>query len=372
MYRGCSLLLLLTVVMLHGAPSLADDASAPDLVIATQLTITAIAVQGTNLVFTAVIPSNLNQIVLETHSSFDGTWEEAEQINVGDGANQVVFTIPKPATPTAFFRLKAVQNSQNTPLISSELQYVAMPSLGSSTADNGDAIFHFQASVDGSDKIVITREGALWNHVNWNWPPQPVTINGNQWNPKDKNYLTTVGNIFFLPEQFSLDNVDLEKIQGRDVIALERADNALILFLDDTQSGADTYDFKIHFHPVVQKKSSVTPSTVATLKLAGRIDGSDCIKFTATEATWEHRLYSYPSNVTLDGVAWNPQMESVRKNEGTNQFLPSGIDFSTAKIVSRKGRDLSTMWVDKNAMSVQFADNPNGSDDYEIEVSFGR
>ena len=43
-----------------------------------------------------------------------------------------------------------------------------------------------------------------------------------------------------------------------------------------------------------------------------------------------------------------------------------------AKIVSRKGRDLATMWADKDALWVWFADNPNGSDSYELDISFGR
>lgn len=59
------------------------------------------------------------------------------------------------------------------------------------------------------------------------------------------------------------------------------------------------------------------------------------------------------------------------ENEGANAFLPSGIDFSTAKIVGRKGRDLATMWPDRDALWVWFADNPNGSDSYELDISFG-
>ena len=50
-----------------------------------------------------------------------------------------------------------------------------------------------------------------------------------------------------MPEPFSLESVQLEPMQRRDVVALERADNALIVYLDDTPLGADTYEFKIIF-----------------------------------------------------------------------------------------------------------------------------
>ncbi len=77
--------------------------------------------------------------------------------------------------------------------------------------------------VDGSDHIVITREGALWQHGHWDWPQGGVTVNGTQWNPCQKNYLTTAGTAKFLPAPFSLETADLEIIKGRDVVALERS-----------------------------------------------------------------------------------------------------------------------------------------------------
>ena len=112
-----------------------------------------------------------------------------------------------------------------------------------------EAVFHFKGTVDGSDRIVITRDGALWEHVHWGWPDGAVTVNRTQWDPRQKNYLTTAGTTKFLEECFSLDAVDLERIKGRDVVALERTNNAVIVYLDDTLVGAGEYEFKVHFHP---------------------------------------------------------------------------------------------------------------------------
>ena len=113
-------------------------------------------------------------------------------------------------------------------------------------------------------------------------------------------------------------------------------------------------------------------SANATLKIAAHVDGSDLFKITAQQAEWTHRTYSEPHEVRLNEVVWDLSRTNVLMNSGMNSFLPTGIDFSTARIVRRKGRDLATMWADADAVWVNFADNPNGSDDYELELSFGK
>jgi hypothetical protein len=198
-----------------------------------------------------------------------------------------------------------------------------------------------------------------------------VSVNGVGWNPREKNYVTTVGTAKFLPEAFSLDTVNLEVIRARDVVALERADNALIVYMDDVPNGPSEYEFKVHFHPPRPKVARPNPATPATLKIAAKIDGSECLKITRDEAIWEHLGRRNPGKVMLNDVAWFPAQTNVLKNEGTNLFLPATVDLSTARIIGRKGRDLATMWAEPDAIWVRFADNPNGSDHYELEIAFG-
>jgi hypothetical protein len=108
------------------------------------------------------------------------------------------------------------------------------------------------------------------------------------------------------------------------------------------------------------------------LKISAQVDGSDCIKITAGEAVLEHKTHKLPVNVSVNGIAWDVPRTRVLKNDGATKFLPDGVDFSTAKIVSRKGRDLATAWGEKDALWVRFADNPGASDSYEIEIAFGQ
>lgn len=342
---------------------------------ADQPVITSLSIAGGNLVFNATFPPGVERAILEMRPVFDAPWQEAALLEVPAGGGNVEFTIPKPVLETAFFRLNTTIRATTNAQLSAELQYVTMPPLGPATtnaASPAEAVFHFKGTIDGSDRIVITHQGAFWEHVNWDWPAGAVTVNGSQWNYREKNYLTTTGAVAFLPERYSLETVSLEIIEGRDVIALERTNHALIVYLDDTPFGAAPYEFKIHFHQAATKPSAAHTSSAATLKIAAQIDGSDLLKITAREAIWTHRAYSYPAAVRLNDIAWDVRQTNVLMNAGTNAFLPSGVDFSTARIVRRQGRDLATMWADDDAVWISFADNPLGSDSYELELAFGQ
>ena len=355
-------------------------AVARDVVVNNQIALASIAVQGTNLTLVAVVPPGLGHVTLEMRPTLIAPWQATEALEVPAGGGELTFTIQKPGD-MQFFRLNAAAGVEGAGVVSVEVNYLTVAPLGSAVpslpGSNGqaaepEAVFHFKGMVDGSDRILITREGALWEHAHWGWPEGAVTVNGTQWNPQQKNYLTTAGEAKFLPECFSLEAVDLERITGRDVVALERTNNALIVYLDDTPVGAGEYEFKIHFHPASPMPAPARASTATTLKIAAEIDGSDCLRITATEATWDHKLWGGPANVRLNNLPWPVQQTNVLQNAGTNQFLPSGVDFSTARIVSRKGRDLATLWAEADGLWVSFADSPNGSDQYELEIAFGQ
>lgn len=330
--------------------------------------ITSLSVVGTNLVFQATIPPSVNQAVLELRPTLTEPWQDMATLDVPVAGGAVEFIIPKPTWASAFFRLRTTNSTAAEAQVSTELQYVTLPSLA---ATGTDAVFHFKGVVDGSDRIVITHQGALWEHVNWDWPAGVVTINDAQWNPREKNYLTTTGAVAFLPETFSLATARLETIAGRDVVAMERTNGALIVYLNDTPSGAADYEFKIHFRLASETPATAANSPAATLKIAAAIDGSDVLKITPNEATWRHRAYSHPWDVSLNGIPWNVRQTDSLVNAGTNIFLPADVNLATARIIQRKGRDLATMWAEADALYIHFADNPNGADSYELEIAFG-
>ena len=56
-------------------------------------------------------------------------------------------------------------------------------------------------------------------------------------------------------------------------------------------------------------------------------------------------------------------------NMGTNTIFPADVNFATARIIHRKGRDLATIWAEADALYNHFADNPDGADSYELVPS---
>lgn len=336
-------------------------------------TINSLTVAGTNLVFDATFPAGVLQANLQMRANLTDDWMAAGAIAGPTNGGEVVFREPRPHLSSAFFRIQVTfQAAAQALAVSSEVRYVAGPPLTRRLDGDGrpEAVFHFQGLVDGSDRIRITRQGALWEHVNWGWPGA-VNVNGVQWVPSEKNFLTTTGLVSFLPEQFSLAEARLEVNQGRDIVAVERTNDALLVYLDDTPAGAARYEFEVHFPEAGRTRWATPAGPAATLKIRAQIDGSDRLKITAGEAKWTHLAYSRPWAVMLNGVSWDLAQTNVLANTGTNTFLPPGVDFTTARIVHRSGRDLATMRADRDAVWVTFGDNPIGADAYELEIQFG-
>jgi hypothetical protein len=335
--------------------------------------INSISVVETNLVFTATFPSGVGQATLEMRTTLADEWQSAAALNVPAEGGTINFSIPMPAEPSAFFRLKVllsdVTNARPDVRLSPELQFVAVPPLGPDGTNTNEAVFHFKGMIDGSDCIIIRRPGALWDHVNWSWPADAM-VNGARWNPSEKNYMSTTGAVLFLSQKYSLSEPRLEMITGRDVVALELTNDALIIYLDDTPVGAAPYEFKVHFPLADRQPKARQASQVATLKIAAVIDGSDLLKITKDAATWKHRDWAAPAVVKLNDFSWDLRQTNTWANTGTNRFLRADVDLSTAKIVRRQGRDLVTMWADQDAVWINFADNPNGANNYEVELSF--
>jgi hypothetical protein len=381
--KGQRIALSLSAGLTLAAISYAATASFPCV-------ITGMAVDDTNLVFTATVPAGMTQVVLEARPAFDTPWQEERTLAARPAGGEMEIAIAKPGN-MAFFRLRCVSQGETPAAVSTDLRFVTMEPLGPTPANARnlaalakpspgvaptveaptEAVFSFVGKIDGSDRIVLNHDGALWEHVNWGWPQGTVTINGSEWKPQEKNFLTTPNTSKFLPDTFDLNSATLEVIQGRGVVALERGTNGLIVHMDDLSNGAGDYAFNIHFHPAKPALAPAASAARATLKLSAVVDGGDCFIITRSAATWRHVSRGYPSNVTINGMPWTPREQHVWPNEGTNAFLPPSVDFSTAKIASRKGRDLATVWAEPDQLVVSFADNPNGADFYEIEISFG-
>jgi hypothetical protein len=349
----------------------ASSVTSQEPLVSLPFAVQAVSGRANKLALAIQIPPGLAQIAVETNEGAE--WKQALAMQPTPRQTQVLADFAKPAAERCLVRLRAVQRSNNSVLFSPELQYIAMPPLGSRPGEGAEGSFHFRGTIEGSDKIVIRRDGALWNH-SAPWPIRgSASVNGKTWNEKTLTYISAAGLAQFVPETFSLENAQLEVIAGRDVVALEKTANAVAIFIDDTLPGSAEYEIAVRFpRKTTEPAARVRRSTVARLSISAQIDGSDCLILTTNQAVWEHKAQEWPTNVVLNGIHWSPKETKVLQNRQETRFLPENVDLSTVRVLHRKCRDLLAVCPEKNEIRIWFADDPDESDSYQVDLLFGQ
>jgi hypothetical protein len=233
-------------------------------------------------------------------------------------------------------------------------------------------VLSVQAVVDGSDELYLDVSGAQWSHKHWGWPSQ-MSLNGVLWDPALSNQLPNSGDTAFLPANVDFSRAQINVLQGRDTVAMERDANSLVVYLADTPNGADTYSFEIAFPLHRSRKPSGSKGTRTTLlQISAVIDGSDVLYITKKGAVWTHKHWGWPGEVTLNGIGWNPSVSSIIANSAGSRFLDRRVKFSSARVLVREGRDTVAVMPQKDGLLIFFADNPIGSGVYNLTIEFNR
>jgi hypothetical protein len=100
------------------------------------------------------------------------------------------------------------------------------------------------------------------------------------------------------------------------------------------------------------------------LDIKANIDGSDVLHLSQNGANWEHRLFSWPTDVSVNGIAWDPASQPQLTKTGLDD-----ADFSTAKVLERSGRDLIAVETHADGLDIAFDDGPPGADVYEVKIA---
>lgn len=342
--------------------------------------IARITLEGTNIVICARAPVEAKEVILEAKGLTPGApWKECLRQPATSTQGEMVFRLAKPTTMQVY-RLRLEGEQIPARPVSEDLRLVQAPAarlLPKASVDpeskkaQPGATLHFFGTIDGSDRITINHRGAVWDHVNWQWPSQPVSINGVQWNPCDKNVFTPLGKADFLPPDINFQSAVLELITGRDTVVMERTSSNVVVFVNDTPKTEGAYEFKLHLFTSAPAPTPPMPlAQPAQLRISARIDGSDRLVIDDEGATWQHKFWRWPAEVSLNGIAWSPEMAPKLPNSGATRFLPSKVNWSTARVTHRSGRDLAVLETRADSVVIHFADNPNDSDDYEINLAF--
>lgn len=217
----------------------------------------------------------------------------------------------------------------------------------------------------------MTRDGVLWEHVNWDWPDTDVSINGVSWQPRLKNVLMSAGPGPFLPPDASFLGAQVKVAKGRDTVVLEREEDALLILVNDTPPGAAEYEFTVTI-PKARRVPKAHGRSAPELRLhiAAEIDGSDRLVITREQAEWSHLRWKWPSWVTINDYDWHPDRQPVLTNAAASAFLDTAVDFSSCEVLEREGRDLCVVEALPSSVVVHFADNPNHAALYRLTLGF--
>jgi len=101
-------------------------------------------------------------------------------------------------------------------------------------------LLRISANVDGSGRIIFTRDGVRYEHKYWD-EPTDVSFDGEPWEDLSKTPPAWQDVVSHL----DLTKAWIVKRQGRDVIALEQTPDGFDLYLCDSPNGAERYEVTI-------------------------------------------------------------------------------------------------------------------------------
>lgn len=232
-------------------------------------------------------------------------------------------------------------------------------------APAGGGALRFRGFIDGSSRIRISADAATWTLVDRGLSAQPCTLNDISWNPNVAMTLSNQGATAFLPGADALDfrHARLQRIRGRDLVAMECSAESLVVSLNDTPNGESEYEFRIVFPP--RPRSAV-------LHITAEIDGSDELHISPDRVWWVHKQWDWPQTVSLNGVAWNPRENPVLPDARRAELLNVPLDFSTARLIIKAVRDMAILMPEDDGpgIVIHFADNPNGAALTDLTVIF--
>jgi hypothetical protein len=106
------------------------------------------------------------------------------------------------------------------------------------------------------------------------------------------------------------------------------------------------------------------------------IDGRNVLIVRRDGAEWKQQEYGYPSGLTINGVRWDPSKDYRLRNSGATEFLAAPVNFRSAALVHKSGRDLVEVQALDDAVQISFNDVQMGAGKYdlliELSVAAGR
>ena len=109
-------------------------------------------------------------------------------------------------------------------------------------------------------------------------------------------------------------------------------------------------------------------SYVELLRISANVDGSGRIVFTKNSMRYEHKYWSPPANVKVNGEPWT----DLNHTPSSWGDFSRKLDLSRAWIAKRQGRDVAVLEHTANGFDLYLCDSPNGAADYDVTIAIPR
>jgi len=106
------------------------------------------------------------------------------------------------------------------------------------------------------------------------------------------------------------------------------------------------------------------------LEMKATIDGSDELHITPNGLTWYHKLWDWPSDVTVNGQPCDPH-ETTPLEKLDIGLTKQDLCAERVTVIEREARDTLAVEASDDGIIVYFADSQSGSDTYRVVLEFG-
>lgn len=107
----------------------------------------------------------------------------------------------------------------------------------------------------------------------------------------------------------------------------------------------------------------------AVIEITAKIDGDDRVTLDSSGAQWKHTAFSWPTQVTINGSPWDPKSKPERSSTDPALRVLQTIDFSTAHIIEKAGRDQVTLEKVGDGIEIKFSDPSGGTGQYAVKIA---
>ncbi|QDT49025.1 Serine/threonine-protein kinase PknB [Symmachiella dynata] len=149
-------------------------------------------------------------------------------------------------------------------------------------------------------------------------------------------------------------------------ISLADLTAAHIAFTPNNQFALIASDSQI----VIRNLNRSQRSEIAELHLKLILDGKEELRLYKTHLKWTHRAWGWPSQLTINGVPWNPDKLPVSTDPRFVDLLSKAVSFENATVKKNSGRGRVTIKKSKDWCVIYMNDAKNGSRHYDITVRF--